>query len=94
MSISIKDNILSYTLVHIRGKTRISNLIDGVKDIKLYLSGLASNAMERKRKPSVKDKIENDSFGKMFLKITFALFGCPQYINIHKAGFQMEISFM
>lgn len=82
--ISIKDSFLSYTVVHTRGKTKVSNLIDGVKDIKSSLLGLASSTMDQKTNLVGRAKNEDVGFGKMFLKIALVLFliGFALYVEL------------
>ena len=72
--LSIKENILSYTVIHTQGITRISNLIDGITNVKSALSWLYSSTMEQKTKPLEKSKLEMNDFGKMLFKIGLILF--------------------
>ena len=82
--ISIKDSFLSYTVVHTLGKTKVSNLIDGVKNIKTSLLGLTSCTIDQKTDSIERAKREDIGFGKMFIKIAIALFliGFALYIEL------------
>ncbi len=72
--ISIQDNFLSYTIIHSHGKTKVSNLIDGVKDIKSTIIGKSSSRASQIPKKVEKTMDQGIGFGKMLLKIFVVLF--------------------